>query len=169
MEIRDSYKLRLAVGNIWVLKNISGEMKFAAVVLSIFIFLLLSPLNPSHSQFLVLPRLSSPLQWTLTGSMEWRRTRFAWLLVTSSTSYGPQTTSKILYCVIYKFLKNNYSVAPVSAEDYLACLTADTEPVDGPLAWTAPAEEGMVYVICGVRTHCADGNQKLAITVSNSC
>merc|ERR1712115_97599 len=63
----------------------------------------------------------------------------------------------------------NHNVAPVSAEDYLACLTADTEPVEGPLAWTAPAEEQMVYVICGVRTHCADGNQKLAITVSNSC
>ena len=63
----------------------------------------------------------------------------------------------------------NHNVVPVSAEDYLACITADTEPVEGPLAWTAPAEEGMVYVICGVRTHCADGNQKLAITVSNSC
>merc|ERR1711948_164807 len=60
----------------------------------------------------------------------------------------------------------NHNVAP---EDYLACITADTEPVEGPLAWTAPAEEQMVYVICGVRTHCADGNQKLAITVSNSC
>merc|ERR1711997_792413 len=64
---------------------------------------------------------------------------------------------------------SNHNVAPVSAEDYLACITADTDPMDGPLAWTAPEEEGMVYVICGVRTHCADGNQKLAITVSNSC
>ena len=36
MEIRDSYKLGLAVGNIWVLENISGEMKFAAVALSIY-------------------------------------------------------------------------------------------------------------------------------------
>merc|ERR1711953_481731 len=63
----------------------------------------------------------------------------------------------------------NHNVVPVSAEDYLACITADTDPIEGPLAWTAPAEEGMVYVICGVRTHCADGNQKLAITVSNSC
>ena len=60
-------------------------------------------------------------------------------------------------------------MAPVSPEDYLACLTPDTEAVDGPLAWTAPMEEQMVYVICGVRTHCADGNQKLAITVSNTC
>ena len=63
----------------------------------------------------------------------------------------------------------NHNVVPVSAEDYLACRTADTEPVEGPLAWTAPAEEGMVYVICGVGTHCAGGNMKLAITVSNSC
>ena len=63
----------------------------------------------------------------------------------------------------------NHNVVPVSAEDYLACITADTEPAEGPLAWTAPEEEGMTYVICGVRTHCADGNQKLAITVSNSC
>merc|ERR1712026_93719 len=63
----------------------------------------------------------------------------------------------------------NHNVVPVSAEDYLACITSDTEPVEGPLAWTAPEEEQMVYVICGVRTHCADGNQRLAITVSNSC
>ena len=63
----------------------------------------------------------------------------------------------------------NHNVAAVSAEDYLACITAETEPMEGPLAWTAPMEEQMVYVICGVRTHCADGNQKLAITVSNSC
>ena len=34
MEISDSYKLSLALGNIWVLENISWEMKFAAVVLS---------------------------------------------------------------------------------------------------------------------------------------
>ena len=56
----------------------------------------------------------------------------------------------------------------VSAEDYLACSTTDTEPVEGPLAWTAYGE-GMVHVICGVGTHCAGGNMKLAITVSNSC
>ena len=70
-------------------------MKFAAVVLSKFIFIIiyLFPLNSSHSQFLVLPRLSSPLQWTLTGPTGWRRTRFAWLLMTSSTSYGRLTTT----------------------------------------------------------------------------
>ena len=60
-------------------------------------------------------------------------------------------------------------VVQVSAEDYLACSTTDTEPVEGPLAWTAPAEEGLVYVICGVGAHCAYGNMKLAIAVSNSC
>jgi len=65
--------------------------------------------------------------------------------------------------------ETNHNVVPVSAEDYLACITSDTEPVEGPFAWTAPEEEQMVYVICGVRTHCADGNQKLAITVSNTC
>ena len=42
-------------------------------------------------------------------------------------------------------------------------------PEAGPLAWTAPGEEGVTYVICGVSVHCSAGNQKLAITVSNSC
>ena len=63
----------------------------------------------------------------------------------------------------------NHNVVLVSAEDYLACLTEYNEPMSGPLAWTAPSVEMVAYVICGVSTHCAEGNQKLAITVSNSC
>merc|ERR1712165_72218 len=118
------------------LENISGEMKFATIVLILGV--------------------AATVQ---SASVDIDRT------------YG-MTENEV--CVapgdIVNFIwTTNHNVVPVSAEDYLACLTADTEPVDGPLAWTAPAEEGMVYVICGVRTHCADGNQKLAITVSNSC
>merc|ERR1712062_636800 len=118
-----------------VLENISGEMKFAAVVLILGVAAVQSA----------------------SVDIDWK--------------YG-MTENEV--CVapgdIVNFIwTTNHNVAPVSAEDYLACITADTEPYEGPLAWTAPAEEQMVYVICGVRSHCADVNQTLAITVSNSC
>ena len=66
--------------------------------------------------------------------------------------------------------ESNHNVDPVATkEDYDNCVFSNTEPEAGPLAWTAPAEEGITYVVCGVSVHCTSGNQKLAITVSNSC
>merc|ERR1711879_839380 len=70
---------------------------------------------------------------------------------------------------IYGMTENEVCVAPGDIVNFIWETNHNVVPVDGPFAWTAPEEEGMVYVICGVRTHCADGNQKLAITVSNSC
>ena len=32
-----------------------------------------------------------------------------------------------------------------------------------------PAEEGVVYLVCGVGTHCSLGNQKLAVTIARDC
>ena len=32
-----------------------------------------------------------------------------------------------------------------------------------------PAEEGVVYLVCGVGTHCSLGNQKLAVTIAGDC
>ena len=46
---------------------------------------------------------------------------------------------------------------------------SDIEPMEGPFLWEAPAEEGVTYFTCGVGLHCADGNQKLAVTVSIDC
>ena len=64
----------------------------------------------------------------------------------------------------------NHNVDPVASKaDYDNCVVGNHHPETGPLAWTAPAEEGVTYVICGVGNHCTDGKQKLAITVSNSC
>jgi len=66
--------------------------------------------------------------------------------------------------------ETNHNVDPVATkEDYDNCVFSNTEAEAGPLAWTAPAEEGITYVVCGVSVHCTSGNQKLAITVSNSC
>ena len=66
--------------------------------------------------------------------------------------------------------ETNHNVDPVATkEDYDNCVFTNTEPEAGPLAWTAPEEEGITYVVCGVSVHCTSGNQKLAITVSNSC
>ena len=66
--------------------------------------------------------------------------------------------------------ESNHNVDPVaSKEDYDSCVVGNHHPEAGPLAWTAPKEEGITYVICGVGNHCTDGNQKLAITVSHSC
>ena len=46
---------------------------------------------------------------------------------------------------------------------------SDIEPMEGPFLWEAPAEEGVTYFTCGVGAHCAEGNQKLAVTVSKGC
>ena len=42
----------------------------------------------------------------------------------------------------------------------------DTTAYEGPLAWPVTEAEDTYYIVCGVRTHCADGNQKLAVTVA---
>ena len=66
--------------------------------------------------------------------------------------------------------ETNHNVDPVATkEDYDNCVFTNTEAEAGPLAWTAPAEEGITYVVCGVSVHCTQGNQKLAITISNAC
>ena len=63
----------------------------------------------------------------------------------------------------------NHNVVPVSAEDYLACRTADTEPVEGPMSWETNYL-GTYYLISGVGTDCAEGNMKVTIGVSSgSC
>ena len=43
----------------------------------------------------------------------------------------------------------------------------DTTAYEGPLAWPVTEAEDTYYIVCGVRTHCADGNQKLAVTVGS--
>merc|ERR1712226_1101822 len=91
-----------------VLENISGEMKFDAVVLILAVAAVQSA--------------SVDIDWT----------------------YG-MTENEV--CVapgdIVNFVwTSNHNVAPVSAEDYLACITADTEPQKGPLAWTLPRRRG---------------------------
>jgi len=65
--------------------------------------------------------------------------------------------------------QSGHNVEVTDQAGYEGCVVTQTEAVDGPISWTAPAEEGMTYTICGVGFHCAIGNQKLAITVSNSC
>ena len=65
--------------------------------------------------------------------------------------------------------KDGHNVEAVTQEAFDGCVVGDTKPVMGPIAWTAPNEEGMTYVICGVSLHCELGNQKVAIKVSNSC
>ena len=65
--------------------------------------------------------------------------------------------------------KEGHNVEATTKEAYDACDVTDNAAVPGPISWTAPAEEGMTYVVCGVGLHCALGNQKLAITTSNSC
>merc|ERR1711955_129261 len=65
---------------------------------------------------------------------------------------------------------NHNVVLMENKEDFDSCTNfSDTEPYDGPFEWIAPPEEGVSYIICGVKTHCADGNQKLAVTVSMDC
>ena len=45
--------------------------------------------------------------------------------------------------------------------DFDACTGfTDTTAYEGPHAWPVPEAEGTYYIVCGVRTHCADGNQK---------
>ena len=64
----------------------------------------------------------------------------------------------------------NHIVDPVATkEDYDNCAVGNHHPEAGPLAWTAPGEEGMTLVISRVSFHCSAGKQKQAITVSNSC
>ena len=66
--------------------------------------------------------------------------------------------------------ETNHNVDHVAnKEDYDNCVFTNAEAEAGPLAWTAPSEEGITYVVCGVSVHCTQGNQKLAITISNSC
>ena len=65
--------------------------------------------------------------------------------------------------------ESGHNVEVTDQAGYEGCVVTQTEAVDGPISWTAPAEEGVTYTICGVSLHCALGNQKLAITVSNSC
>jgi len=64
---------------------------------------------------------------------------------------------------------SGHNVEVTDQAGYDGCVVTQTEEVHGPISWTAPAEEGITYTICGVALHCALGNQKLAITVSNSC
>ena len=65
--------------------------------------------------------------------------------------------------------EDGHNIEATTQEAYEACDATDHNPVQGPLSWTAPAEEGVTYVICGVGLHCSLGNQKIAITTSNSC
>ena len=65
--------------------------------------------------------------------------------------------------------EEGHNIEAVTQEAYDACAATDHNPVHGPLSWTAPSEEGVTYVICGVGLHCSLGNQKIAITTSNSC
>ena len=63
--------------------------------------------------------------------------------------------------------ETNHNVVEVGTmEDFDTCTGfTDTEAYEGPLAWPVPEAEGTYYIICGVKTHCADGNQKIAVTV----
>ena len=65
--------------------------------------------------------------------------------------------------------QNGHNVEATTKEAFDGCAVTNVEAVEGPISWTAPNEEGMTYVICGVSLHCELGNQKVAIQVSNSC
>ena len=109
----------------------------------------------------------------LTGFMGWRmlilpsvfhqvRTDIITIYFPSITSSGSQ--------INFVWETNHNVVLMENKEDFDACTNfSDTEPYEGPLLWDAPSEEGVTYIICGVKTHCADGNQKLAVTVSMDC
>ena len=79
----------------------------------------------------------------------------------------------MIYCIsllgtIINFeWETNHNVVEVGTmEDFDSCTGfTDTEAYEGPLAWPVPEAEGTYYIICGVKTHCADGNQKIAVTV----
>merc|ERR1712098_376262 len=67
--------------------------------------------------------------------------------------------------------KYNYghNVEETSKEAYETCNVTQHYPVPGPIFWTAPNEEGVHYVVCGVDTHCALDFQKAIINVRNNC
>ena len=73
--------------------------------------------------------------------------------------------------VNFNYPHDGHNVVATTQEAFEACAVGQDEhhPEMGPIAWTAPNEEGMTYVICGVALHCELGNQKVAIKVSNSC
>merc|ERR1712183_353290 len=63
--------------------------------------------------------------------------------------------------------ETDHNVVEVASQaDFDDCTGfTDTTGYDGPLAWPVPDAEGTYFIVCGVRTHCADGNQRLAVTV----
>ena len=52
-----------------------------------------------------------------------------------------------------------------SKEAFEACNVTENDPVQGPISWIAPNEEGDHYLICGVGNHCALNHQKAIIHV----
>ena len=52
-----------------------------------------------------------------------------------------------------------------SKEGFEACNVTENDPVQGPISWIAPNEEGDHYLICGVGNHCALNHQKAIIHV----
>ena len=92
------------------------------------------------------------------------------LIISNCTAYFD--TFPILFITgdIVNFnYQENHNVEATTKEAFDGCVVGNNQPVNGPIAWTAPNEEGMTYVICGVSLHCELGNQKIAIQVSNSC
>merc|ERR1712203_179785 len=57
-----------------------------------------------------------------------------------------------------------------SAEEFDNCNGfTDTAGAPGPYTWLAPSNEGIHYFVCGVSIHCAVGNIKATVEVSNNC
>merc|ERR1712059_241511 len=64
---------------------------------------------------------------------------------------------------------HNVDEVPTQA-DFDACTGfTDVDPKMGPFAYTASGQPGIYYLVCGVKVHCEKGNQKLALTVSETC
>ena len=104
----------------------------------------------------------------LIGSLECLSMSFVWHQVKHEGIFL-NTTSFLIGDVVNFNYDDGHNVEAVSKDAFEGCDSTDHAAVPGPISWTAPGDEGVTYVVCGVPLHCSLGNQKLAITVSNSC
>merc|ERR1711971_575153 len=73
--------------------------------------------------------------------------------------------------VVFKWQGSFHNVDKLgSADDYANCNgITNTAGASGPFNWTAPANAGFHYFVCGIGNMCSAGNMKAAIEVSNNC
>ena len=90
---------------------------------------------------------------------------YSWVFL----SWDPACTFIPFYPYILVLLDSSYTISIENDIIVFSFFIPNATGASGPFKWTAPANEGSHYFVCGIGIHCTVGNMKAAIEVSNNC